>query len=88
MPDMDERTIKRLLFILLASIIAIILFKVVLIKTITGLNNAAVEKKQAMAAKPTTPQQAPTATASPETPTISAVDAVTSVDSPASSIQN
>ncbi len=44
--DMDERAIKRLLLILVASIIVIVTAKVMLTKTFTHLNKAAAEKKQ------------------------------------------
>ncbi len=57
---MDERTIKRLLVILAASILAIILIKVALIKTYTTLNKAVAEKKQTPSVNLTAPQLAPT----------------------------
>ena len=84
----NERAIKRLLFIIAASIVAIFLFKVVLIKTIVGLNKAATDKKQAAIAKLPPPQQGSDAGAIIEMPATSAVDAVTTLDSPASSVEN
>jgi len=53
---MDERTVKRLLIITVASIIAIVLIKVALTKTYTKLNNAATVKKQAESAQQQTAQ--------------------------------
>lgn len=88
----NERAIKRLLIIIIASIIAIFLFKVALTKTIAGLNKATVDKKQAAAAKLPAPQQAPATPADAgaiiEAPATSAVGAATTLDSPASSIEN
>lgn len=57
---MDERTIKRLLIIIAASIFAIVLIKVALIKTYATLNKAVTEKKQTPAINLTAPQLAPT----------------------------
>lgn len=85
---MEERALKRLLIILAASIIAIVLIKIGLTKTYTALNKAAAEKKQAAAARPSTPQQAPAPPASselPETPTASTASVAATMDSPASS---
>ena len=68
---MDERTQKRLLIIVAASIAAIMLIKVVLTKTYTALNKAADEKKQAAIAKHPTPIQtsaAPTTTTKTDVP--------------------
>lgn len=53
---MDERAIKRLLVIVALSIIAIFLFRSMLLKTVTRLNSAAAIKKQAAAPAPA-PQQ-------------------------------
>ncbi|MBI5439414.1 MAG: hypothetical protein HY936_10825 [Nitrosomonadales bacterium] len=89
---MNERAIKRLLFIILASIVAIFLFKAVLTKTVVGLNKATADKKQATVAKSPAPQQAPAPPADAgaiiEAPATSSVDAVTTLDLPVSSIEN
>lgn len=89
---MNERAIKRLLFIIVASIVAIFLFKVVLTKTIVGLNKATADKKQAAVAKLPASQRVPAppadAGATTEAPETSAVGAVTKLDSPASSVEN
>lgn len=85
---MDERTIKRLLIILAASILAVVLIKVALIKTYTTLNKAAVEKKQTAAVNSSSPQQAtisPAALEKIEMPATSGVVEATTVDSSASS---
>lgn len=84
---MDERTIKRLLIILVVSIIAVVLLKMGLIRTYATLSKAAVEKKQA-AAKPSAPVQAPTFPAAAEIiepPAASSVDQANTADLPASS---
>jgi uncharacterized protein (UPF0333 family) len=47
---MDERTLKRLLIIVAASIILIWVFKSMMLKTAVSLNKVAAEKKQAAAA--------------------------------------
>jgi hypothetical protein len=49
---MDERAIKRLLVIVAISIIAIMLFKTMMTRTIVTLNQAAVEKRRAAAMPP------------------------------------
>jgi flagellar basal body-associated protein FliL len=85
---MDERTIKRLLIILVASIIAIMLLKLGLTKTYTTLNKAAAEKKQTAAPKSSAPQQAPAAPATAEiieTPATSSVFEATASDLPGAS---
>lgn len=83
---MNERAIKRLLFIIVASIVAIFLFKVVLTKTIVGLNKVAADKKAVAVAKLPTSRQAKIpaggAGAMIEAPAVSAVGATT-LDSPA-----
>lgn len=84
---MDERTIKRLLVILAASILAIVLIKVALIKTFTTLNKAAAVKKQTAAVNSTATQRATTPPAvleKIETPVASGVGDTTTVASPAS----
>ncbi len=53
---MDERTLKRLLIIVAASIMIIWAFKSMMLKTAVSLNKVAAEKKQAAAATPV-PQQ-------------------------------
>lgn len=84
---MDERAIKRLLKILAASIIAVLLIKVMLTKTYTNLNNAATVKKQAESAKLSAPQQppAPPAAAITDAPATSSVGEATAVEVSASS---
>lgn len=86
---MDERTIKRLLIIVVASIIAIVLLKMGLTKTYTTLNKVVAEKKQTVPAKPSVPMQEPTPPAADaviiETPATSSVTEVTAVDSTAAS---
>jgi hypothetical protein len=52
---MDERAIKRLLVIVVISIVAIMLFKTMMSNTIVNLNRVAAEKKQA--AKPFAAQE-------------------------------
>lgn len=85
---MDERAIKRLLIILVASIIAIVLLKLGLTKTYTTLNRAAAEKKQAAAATSSAMQPAPVPPATAEiieTPATSSPGETTTADLPASS---
>ena len=84
---MDERAIKRLLKILVASIIAIWLIKVMLTKTYTNLNNAAAAKKQVEPARLSAPQPPPAAPAAAiiDTPATSSVGEATMVELPASS---
>lgn len=84
---MDERAIKRLLIIFVASIIAIMLLKMVLTRTYATLSKVAVEKKQA-AAKPPSPVQEPTPSAALEIiepPAASSVEEVNTAELPASS---
>lgn len=82
----NERAIKRLLFIIAASLVAIFFFKTVLIKTITGMKKAAADKQTAAKlptsrqASPDTPSNASTVI---EAPAASAVDAAKTQDSPA-----
>ena len=54
---MEERVIKRLLIILAVGIIAIIIFKVMLTKTYSNLNDAVIAKKQAAEAAKTSAQE-------------------------------
>lgn len=85
---MDERAIKRLLIIVVASIIAIMLLKMVLTKTYTALNKATAEKKQTVAAKPADPQPepiSPVTTGVIEAPLASAVGEIPSLNTYASS---
>jgi hypothetical protein len=79
---MDERTLKRLLIMVAVSIIAIVLFKTMLVKTAVKVNKAIVEKKQATSAKPPAEQQAQTP---PPAATASAVVGTTTMDTLASS---
>lgn len=86
---MDERTVKRLLIILAASILAVVLIKVALIKTYTTLNKAAAEKKPTASVSSTAPQPAATPPAvleKIETPAASGVGTSTSVSSASSSV--
>lgn len=55
---MDERVRRRLLFIFLASLVAIVLFKYGMTKTYVALNKAAAEKRKTEAASKPAPQQA------------------------------
>lgn len=85
---MDERAIKRLLIMVVVSIIAILVFKKILTKTAINVNKAVVEKKQAASAKPPTVQQAPSPSPAPaiiESPAASSVTEATTMDTPASS---
>lgn len=50
---MGERTLKRLLIIVVASILIILAFKSMILKTAVSLNKVVVEKKQATATTPT-----------------------------------
>ena len=52
---MDEHAIKRLMKIILVSIVIVVLAKYFLTKAYTNLNNAAVEKQQAAAEQQPTP---------------------------------
>lgn len=89
---MNERAIKRLLFIVAASIVVIFLFKVVLTKTIAGLNKVAADKKQAAVVKTPASQQGPAPLvdtgAAIEAPATSSVDMTTTQDTSASSLEN
>ena len=85
---MDERAIKRLLKIMVVSIIAIVLLKAWLTKTYTTLNQAAAEKKPAAAINPSAPQQEPTppvAAEAIESPATSSDGETAAVDLSASS---
>ena len=83
---MEERTIKRLLIILAASIIVIMLIKVGLTRTYTTLNKVVAEKKQAEAARLPAPQQAPPAVAeTTETPATSSYPEAAASEAPATS---
>lgn len=53
---MDERTLKRLLIIVAASILLIWAFKTMMLKTAVSLNKVAAEKKQAATTMPAPPQ--------------------------------
>lgn len=85
---MDERTLKRLLIIVAASIMIIWAFKSMMLKTAVTLNKAAAEKKQAAATAP-----APQPDATPEadvanvieTPAASAPGEVATLELPAES---
>jgi hypothetical protein len=73
---MDERAIKRLLVIVAISIIAIMLFKTMMTRTIVTLNQAAVEKKRAAASpRVALPETIPASDAASiiNTPAVSAV---------------
>ena len=54
---MDERQIKRLLVTVAVSIVIIMLFKMMLTRTVVTLNKTAAEKKQAVIVKPPTEPQ-------------------------------
>ena len=85
---MDARAIKRLLFIIVASIIAIMIIKMSLTKNYSARNKAIAANKQASTAKSPAPQQAPTTPVTDEiseSPTISSDDEVTTMDTSASS---
>lgn len=66
---MDERTLKRLLIIVVGSIVLIWAFKSMMLKTAVTLNKAAAEKKQAADTTPS-PQQDST----PESDVMNAVE--------------
>lgn len=85
---MDERTIKRLLIILAASILAIVLIKFALIKTYTTLNKAVAEKRPTASVSSAATQQAatpPAALEEIETPAASGIGEATTPASPVSS---
>lgn len=50
---MNERTLKRLLIIVVASILIILAFKSMMLKTAVSLNKVVVDKKQTSATTPT-----------------------------------
>lgn len=85
---MDERTLKRLLIIVAASILIIWAFKSMMLKTAGTLNKAAAENKQAAAATPA-PQQDSTSEAdvknAVETPAASAPGEVATLELSAAS---
>jgi hypothetical protein len=81
---MDERALKRLLLILVASIIVIMLAKFMLSKTLTNLNKAAVEKKQTAARQQTPPQ----ADRVPASELSEPASAVLAADAPVSAVEN
>lgn len=85
---MDERTLKRLLIIVAASIMIIWAFKSMMLKTAVSLNKVAAEKKQAAAATPA-PQQDSTPEADVmnvmETPAASAPGDVATLELPTAS---
>jgi len=80
---MDERALKRLLLILVVSIIVIVLAKFMLTKTLTNLNKAAVEKKQNAVR-----QQTPPSYTVPSSEISEPVSAVLAADAPASAVEN
>lgn len=85
---MNERDIKRLLIIVAASVIAIMLVKMVLTKTYTTLNQAVAEKRQPAIAKPAELQQISTPVAAAEAneaPAASAATETATVDTHAAS---
>lgn len=85
---MDERTLKRLLIIVAASIILIWAFKSMMLKTAVSLNKVAAEKKQAAAATPAPQQDSTPISDVPnaiETPAASAPGEVTKLELPAAS---
>lgn len=85
---MDERTLKRLLIIVAASILIIWAFKTMMLKTAVSLNKVAAEKKQPAAATPIPPQDvAPASDVSNaiETPAVSAPGEVVTLEMTAAS---
>lgn len=54
---MDERALKRLLIIIVASLIVIFLFKGMMSRTIVNLNRVGAEKKQAVLKTPAVQQE-------------------------------
>lgn len=85
---MEERTIKRLLILVAACIIAIMFFKMVLTRSYTALNKAAAEKKQAATVRPAEPQPAPTPISAVEvidTPAAASVSEAAAANLPAAS---
>ena len=85
---MDERAIKRLLVILAVSIIALFLFKAMMIKSIGNLGKAAAEKKHAAAVPPVAQPEAPPACDTAivvKTPAVSSVGEVSAPESASAS---
>ncbi len=85
---MDERAIKRLLTIVAVSIIAILIFKSLMLKSMVDLNKVVAEKKQAAATTSAQQQDAtPVSDAANavETAAASALGEVTTLESPAAS---
>ena len=80
---MDERTIKRLLVIVAVSIVAIMLFKTMMSKTIINLNKVAAEKKLAAQQQAITPPS--DAAIIIETPAVSTVGEGSTLELPAAS---
>lgn len=80
---MDERT-KRLLKVLVFSLIVIALAKMGLTRTYDALSKAAAEKKQAASARAPSPQPAPAAAEIIDTPAASAVGETATADTAAS----
>lgn len=81
---MDERT-KRLLKVLVFSLIVIALAKMGLTRTYDALSKAAAEKKQAASVRPSSPQPAPPAAEIIDAPAASAVGETTTAGLPATS---
>jgi hypothetical protein len=81
---MDERAIKRLLVILAVSIIALFLFKAMMIKSIGNLGKAAAEKKHAAAVPPVAQPEAPPASDTANVVKTLAVSSVGEVSAPES----
>jgi hypothetical protein len=71
---MDERTLKRLLIIVAASILIIWAFKTMMLKTAVSLNKVATEKKQTAATTP-----------APQQDVAPVVDAANGIETPAAS---
>jgi hypothetical protein len=85
---MDERTLKRLLIIVAASILIIWAFKTMMLKTAVSLNKVAAEKKQAVTTTPVPPQDvapAPDVANAIETPAASAPGEVATLEMTAAS---
>jgi len=71
---MDERAIKRLVIVLVASIIAIFVLKTMLLKTADRVGKAAAEKKQAALPRPAPGDQTPAPAPAVDAPTASGVN--------------
>lgn len=80
---MDQRT-KRLLKVLVFSLIVIALAKMGLTRTYDALSKAAAEKKQAASVRAPAPQPAPAAAEIIDTPAASAVGETATADTAAS----